>query len=363
MEPAPQPLTGRAAKVVLRLDDGSLLGEAKCLLGAEGEKDAGKAVLVPPEKAVALGKTNEQQLQAMIKRLAMAERLEEYRRENILDAVIPVRELPPQATAVPGTDPAAATPSANIPGDWKEQCRQIRQQVFDSLAMIPGIGDHRSTFGVPVDPKIVPKYYDKIKEPMDLGTMLEKLNNNKYPGPEEFLEDMKRVWNNAKRFNDQKSMFYKAAVHGQKTFESLWARSGLATAVRPARRRAAPSVIIADDTPASRPRSARAAGKRRRDNDEDYSGGTGGHTPSGRAPRSAGRNAGAPEMDQATIAKLWEKVGAYLSSDDPNTVAPLAQILTDAGCVKLDDQGEQEVDPALASNETLWQLYNAVGGG
>ena len=65
---------------------------------------------------------------------------------------------------------------------WAEKCQNILQEVLTSL------GIESQWFDRPVDEFYIPGYYSKIKEPMDLGTMKEKLNSSKYEGPEEFCK-------------------------------------------------------------------------------------------------------------------------------------------------------------------------------
>jgi len=53
----------------------------------------------------------------------------------------------------------------------------------------------------PVDGSLVPGYYSVIKEPMDLQTMRNKLDQRKYNNIEEFVGDLKLVVENCKKFN------------------------------------------------------------------------------------------------------------------------------------------------------------------
>lgn len=62
----------------------------------------------------------------------------------------------------------------------------------------------------------VADYYDVIKEPMDLGTMEEKLEKDMYPGPEDFLKDAMLVFNNCRVYNTPETPYAKAANRLQK---------------------------------------------------------------------------------------------------------------------------------------------------
>jgi hypothetical protein len=62
-------------------------------------------------------------------------------------------------------------------------------------------------FQKPVDPVLdgVPDYFKKIRQPMDLGTVLSKLESNKYASIDEWTSDVRLVWDNAVKFNGAKS--------------------------------------------------------------------------------------------------------------------------------------------------------------
>jgi len=53
----------------------------------------------------------------------------------------------------------------------------------------------------PVDPLLVPGYYDVIKDVIDLGTIKKRLEGNQYEDIEEFESEVKRVWGNCYKFN------------------------------------------------------------------------------------------------------------------------------------------------------------------
>lgn len=46
-----------------------------------------------------------------------------------------------------------------------------------------------------------PDYYDKIKRPMDLKKVKEKLESGQYPNVERFKDDMNQIWKNAMVYN------------------------------------------------------------------------------------------------------------------------------------------------------------------
>ncbi|KAK5089060.1 histone acetyltransferase [Lithohypha guttulata] len=66
-------------------------------------------------------------------------------------------------------------------------------------------------FKVPVDTTQLPEYRDKIKNPMDLGTMKKKLQEGAYKQPEDFLSDAKLIFDNCRTFNPAGNQWYNAA--------------------------------------------------------------------------------------------------------------------------------------------------------
>jgi hypothetical protein len=58
-------------------------------------------------------------------------------------------------------------------------------------------------FREPVDPGRdgAPDYHEKVKKPMDLGTVLQNLQDEKYPSVDKWRDDMNLVWKNAMTYN------------------------------------------------------------------------------------------------------------------------------------------------------------------
>ena len=62
-------------------------------------------------------------------------------------------------------------------------------------------------FMKPVNKKQVKDYYEKIKQPMDLESMSKKISSHKYHSRQEFVDDMKLIYNNSLTFNGEHSEF------------------------------------------------------------------------------------------------------------------------------------------------------------
>ena len=57
-----------------------------------------------------------------------------------------------------------------------------------------------------------------ITQPMDLGTVKKKLDDNVYPTFKEFLDDINLIWTNCRTYNQQGSDIVKMANHCEKIF-------------------------------------------------------------------------------------------------------------------------------------------------
>mmetsp|Transcript_16206 Transcript_16206/g.25681 ORF Transcript_16206/g.25681 Transcript_16206/m.25681 type:complete len:565 (-) Transcript_16206:77-1771(-) len=96
------------------------------------------------------------------------------------------------------------------------KCRNLVQALLNHK--------HGWVFAAPVDPVQlnIPTYFDIIKNPMDLATIKEKLNNCQYDEVEQFGGDVRTVWNNAIKFNGKKSDVSKMAMELSNFFEERY---------------------------------------------------------------------------------------------------------------------------------------------
>ena len=65
----------------------------------------------------------------------------------------------------------------------------------------------------------LPDYPTIIKKPMDLGTIEKKLEARSYSNPGEFVDDIRLVWANARRYNPAGTIVHGAATHFRNIFE------------------------------------------------------------------------------------------------------------------------------------------------
>lgn len=77
-------------------------------------------------------------------------------------------------------------------------------------------------FQVPVDPVLLqlPDYFDIIKKPMDLSTIKNKLDEGKYNNPQEYVDDVWLMLNNAWLYNKKTSKVYKYCTKLSEVFSA-----------------------------------------------------------------------------------------------------------------------------------------------
>lgn len=68
----------------------------------------------------------------------------------------------------------------------------------------------------------VPDYFDKVKKPMDLGTIKAKMDRREYADEEEFCEDMRQIFENCFLYWNKTDPMWGAAEKLQKTFEEKY---------------------------------------------------------------------------------------------------------------------------------------------
>ena len=81
------------------------------------------------------------------------------------------------------------------------------------LHLLNDMQNHSSAlpFAQPVNADEVPDYYNAIKNPMDLSTMEERLSNDMYPTPAEFVADAKLIFENCRAYNGETTSYVKSA--------------------------------------------------------------------------------------------------------------------------------------------------------
>ncbi|KPI88549.1 putative bromodomain factor 2 protein [Leptomonas seymouri] len=104
-------------------------------------------------------------------------------------------------------------------GLHKQQCLSFVKKLWeaDTLAM----------FHHPVSATDVPDYYDVIEEPMDLSTIRQKIEEDKYSADSEVEDDVALMLSNALDFNAKGSPWHDLAKKLKKMYPVIAQQSGL----------------------------------------------------------------------------------------------------------------------------------------
>ena len=79
-------------------------------------------------------------------------------------------------------------------------------------------------FRDPVDPVSddVPVYFEKIKKPMDLGTIKAKMDKGEYDNEEQFAADMRQIFTNCYTYWGEGTSTWETCKSLEKTFETAY---------------------------------------------------------------------------------------------------------------------------------------------
>ncbi|CAB3405396.1 unnamed protein product [Caenorhabditis bovis] len=99
--------------------------------------------------------------------------------------------------------PEIVNPSRNSATSIKEKMAALEQLLKESMRQ-----ECSWPFLEPVDPKEVPDYYDVIKRPMDLRSMMNKLKQRVYNHPEEVRNDFDLIITNCETYNETESEIF-----------------------------------------------------------------------------------------------------------------------------------------------------------
>jgi len=125
----------------------------------------------------------------------------------------------------------SASKKQKVGGEWERNVKGC-QSLLKKLMSIPSAG----AFLMPVDWKALklPTYPKLIKNPMDLGTVQQKLESGRYATVNDFAADVRLVWTNAKTFNLEDSDIYQIAAMLSDEFEGKFSEARLQGPLREA---------------------------------------------------------------------------------------------------------------------------------
>lgn len=103
-----------------------------------------------------------------------------------------------------------------------EQTKSILE-ILDELMLHP----IAQIFNIKVDPELdeVPDYFEKVKNPMDLGTVKSKIEDGNYNSLEEVKSDVNQIWENAEIYHGRPSLEVFMADRLKKIFDKKFSTS------------------------------------------------------------------------------------------------------------------------------------------
>lgn len=143
-----------------------------------------------------------------------------------------VAQHPVRASAAPGKRPAPPPAVPEGPEQKRQRIvverEQRKRQIWDDCAkIVEKLKRHSKAepFRIPVDPiKLkIPDYFDIIKRPMDLSTVLKNVKLREYKSPQEFAADVRLIWENCRTYNPPNTNVAKHGVAVSEAWEKLWA--------------------------------------------------------------------------------------------------------------------------------------------
>ncbi|PVV04805.1 hypothetical protein BB560_000688 [Smittium megazygosporum] len=108
------------------------------------------------------------------------------------------------------------------PDQQLKKCSSIIKELFDKKHYDIALYFYEPVDYVALD---IPTYPKIIKNPMDLGTIKTKLENNEYSEVSEFYKDVKLVFHNCYKFNHKKNPVHIAGKELEQVFDLKWSEA------------------------------------------------------------------------------------------------------------------------------------------
>ncbi|KAF1810633.1 hypothetical protein P152DRAFT_475463 [Eremomyces bilateralis CBS 781.70] len=109
---------------------------------------------------------------------------------------------------------------------WANEDKVGQEELYEAaervLIELKAQTEHAAPFLQRVNKRDAPDYYNIIKTPMDVGTMLKKLKQLQYKSKKEFVDDLYLIWSNCLKYNQDPNHFLrKKATYMRKQTDNL----------------------------------------------------------------------------------------------------------------------------------------------
>jgi transcriptional activator SPT7 len=108
---------------------------------------------------------------------------------------------------------------------WANEDRVGQEELYESMEKVLmelKAGEHANPFLQRVNKREAPDYYNIIKQPMDIGTMMKKLKQLVYKSKKDFTDDLMLIWANCLKYNSASDHpLRKKALYMRKATEKL----------------------------------------------------------------------------------------------------------------------------------------------
>ncbi|KAF2144510.1 uncharacterized protein K452DRAFT_295944 [Aplosporella prunicola CBS 121167] len=109
---------------------------------------------------------------------------------------------------------------------WASEDKIGQEELYEAaekvLMELKAMTEHAAPFLQRVNKRDAPDYYQVIKQPMDIGTMIKKLKSLVYKSKKEFVDDLNLIWSNCLKYNADPAHFLrKKALYMRKETEKL----------------------------------------------------------------------------------------------------------------------------------------------
>ena len=131
----------------------------------------------------------------------------------------------PEEPVAPEPEPVEEKNGSHPPPPKKRKISKMDKDLTICHTLISEMEaqEHAWPFMFPVNTKQFPTYKKVIKSPMDITTIKNKLEKNTYKVRDDFVEDVRLIFSNCEKFNEDDSPVGKAGHAMRSHFESRWA--------------------------------------------------------------------------------------------------------------------------------------------